>query len=255
MKTIVDSLWTYPVKGARGHTQEFLIIDPAVGVAHDRQYAIRREPGNIREWAPKAAFFVCMNTAQMAVQEPMGVSELDSGYLQRLARQLEVEGELQVQDTEGVYNLCDTKGAYVSFLNLASVQALSEFIGQEIVPSRFRMNIWMKGLDPFEELTWVDKFPGTIQILVGDCRFRVDGACERCRAIEANPATGEYDLKVLEGLSKMMERRSYRSLHRGVSHVMGILAAPLTEGIIRRQDAIRLASDRSPVNVSPRPRS
>jgi uncharacterized protein YcbX len=246
MAAFVDSLWTYPVKGARGHTQECLVIDPAIGVVHDRRWAIRRAAGDLSEWAPKAAFFVCMNTALMAVQEPvfggLDSSQLDLAYLKRLARQLGVHGDLQVQDTEGVYNLCDTKGAYVSFLNLASVQALSDFMGQEIVPHRIRMNVWMKGLEPFEELSWVDKFPGTMEILVGDCRFRVDDACERCRAIEANPATGEYDLKVLEGLSKMMERRRYKSPHRGVSHVMGILAAPLNEGIVRRQDAIRFAN-------------
>ena len=105
----------------------------------------------------------------MAAPEPvivgLGINQLDARYLQGLARQLGVTGELQMQDTEGVYNLCDTEGAYVSFLNLASVQALSKFVGREIAPSRFRMNIWMKGLDPFEELTWVDKFPGTIEIL------------------------------------------------------------------------------------------
>jgi uncharacterized protein YcbX len=104
----------------------------------------------------------------------------------------------------------------VSFLNLASVQALSKFVGQEIAPTRFRMNIWMMGLEPFEELTWVDKFPGTIEILVGNCRFRVDDACERCRAIEANPETGQYDVKVLESLSEMMQQRDYRSPHRGL---------------------------------------
>jgi uncharacterized protein len=129
----------------------------------------------------------------------------------------------------------------VSFLNLASVQALSKFVGQEIAPTRFRMNIWMMGLEPFEELTWVDKFPGTIEILVGNCRFRVDDACERCRAIEANPETGQYDVKVLESLSEMMQQRDYRSPHRGLPHVMGILAAPLNQGVIRRQDAIRLS--------------
>ena len=129
----------------------------------------------------------------------------------------------------------------MSFLNLASVDALSAFMGQEIVPSRFRMNVWMAGLEPFEELTWVDKFPGTREILVGDCCFRVDDACERCRAVEANPATGEYDLDVLARLSAMMERRGYKSPHRGVSHVMGILASPLNQGIIRRHDAIRFA--------------
>ena len=245
MTGVIDDLWKYPFKGARGHRPEFLTIDPAVGVTEDRRYAIRRKAGDTREWTPKTSFFVCMNTALMAAQEPvfvgLGINQLDARYLQGLAQQLGVTGELQVQDTEGVYNLCDTKGAYVSFLNLASVQALSKFVGQEIAPSRFRMNIWMKGLEPFEELTWVDKFPGTIEILVGDCRFRVDDACERCRAIEANPETGQYDFKVLESLSEMMRQRVYRSPHRGVPHVMGILAAPLNQGVIRRQDAIRLA--------------
>ena len=245
MTGVIDDLWKYPFKGARGHRPEFLNIDPAVGITEDRRYAIRRTAGDTTEWTPKSSFFVCMNTALMAALEPvfvgLGINQLDPHYLRGLAQQLGVTGELQVQDTEGIYNLCDTKGAYVSFLNLASVQVLSKFVGREIAPSRFRMNIWMKGLEPFEELTWVDKFPGTIEILVGDCRFRVNDACERCRAIEANPKTGQYDFKVLESLSEMMERRSYKSPHRAVPHVMGILAAPISQGVIRRQDTIRLA--------------
>jgi hypothetical protein len=223
--------------------QEFLIIDPATGVADDRRYGIRREAASTKEWAPKAAFFVCMNTALMAAQQPTfvgtGINQLDPSYLHELAQQLAIKDDLQVLDTEGGYNLCDTKGAYVSFLNLASVDALSEFMGEAIVPSRFRMNVWMAGLEPFEELTWVDKFPGTWEIFVGDCCFRVDDACERCRAVEANPTTGKYDLAVLARLSTMMEQRGYKSPHRGVSHVMGILASPLNQGVIRRQDAIR----------------
>jgi uncharacterized protein YcbX len=139
MTGTVDTLWKYPLNGARGRMREYLIIDPAIGVVDDRRCAIRREAGDAREWAAKASFFVCMNTALMAAQEPVlagiGVNQLDSTYLQKLAQQLGVKGELQVQDTKGVYNLCDTKGAYVSFLNLASVQALSEFIGQKLVPS------------------------------------------------------------------------------------------------------------------------
>jgi hypothetical protein len=124
--------------------QEFLIIDPATGVADDRRYGIRREAASTKEWAPKAAFFVCMNTALMAAQQPTfvgtGINQLDPSYLHELAQQLAIKDDLQVLDTEGGYNLCDTKGAYVSFLNLASVDALSEFMGEAIGISDERLD-------------------------------------------------------------------------------------------------------------------
>ena len=94
-----------------------MIIDPTTGVADDRRYGIRREAGSAKEWAPKATFFVCMNTALMAAQRPIfvgtGINELDPSYLHALAQQLEVKGDLQVLDPEGMYNLCDTKGVHV----------------------------------------------------------------------------------------------------------------------------------------------
>ncbi len=111
-------------------------------------------------------------------------------------------------------------------------------MGERIDPQRFRMNVWMRGLKPFEELTWVDKFPGTKEIQVGACRFRVDDACERCKAIEASPATGKYDLEIREALSNMMSQRGYKSPHRQTPCVMGILAQPLANCFIRRGDTI-----------------
>jgi uncharacterized protein YcbX len=148
--------------------------------------------------------------------------------------------ELQVQLAAGAYSLHDTKGAFVSFLNLASVQALSDFMGTEIDPRRFRMNVWMTGLDAFEELTWVDRYPGSQEMTVGDCRFRVDDACERCKAPEANPENGKYDLEIRKALNDLMRKRNYTSPHRGIPCVMGILAAPLEESVIRKGDEIKL---------------
>ncbi len=249
MTASVDTLWRSLMKGARGHRRRYLFIDPIVGVKDYRNCAIRRRPGNMNEWAPKAAFYLCMNTSKMAIEQPVFIdgtgdddtSKLDPTYLRELAERIGVEGELQIQHAGGSYSLHDTKGAFVSFLNLASVRALSEFMGQEIDPRRFRMNVWMTGLDPFEELTWVDKYPGTREILVDDCRFRVDDACERCKAPEANPATGQFDLEIQAALDAMMTKRGYKSPHRGTPRVMGILAAPLDEDVIRKGARIVLA--------------
>jgi uncharacterized protein YcbX len=66
----IDTLWKAPVKGALGYRHTQITVDPIVGVQQDRQYAIRRTPGDMKVWAPKAAFYVCMNTSQMATESP-----------------------------------------------------------------------------------------------------------------------------------------------------------------------------------------
>lgn len=249
MAAVVQDLWRYPLKGARGVKGEYLGIDPKVGIIGDRRFAVRRTTDPLYGWAPKTEFRVGMNTALMVAETPIfqggpggnNPNQLDARYLADLARRLDVVGDLHLQDTKGEYNLCDTQGASISFLNLASVKALSEFIGEEVDPRRFRMNVWMTGLEPFEELEWVDRFPGTREILVNQCRFRVDDACERCLAIQANPDTGQYDLKLLKALGELMGMSGYKSPHRGTPIVMGILAVALNHGIMLGQDEVRLA--------------
>ena len=182
----------------------------------------------------------------MATEKPplrWPYEQIPTEYLSGLTERLGSDSPLQVQTAKDKYSLADTKGAFVSFLNLASVKALSEFMGEEIDPRRFRMNIWLKGLEPFEELSWVDGYPGTREIIVDGVRMRVDDACERCMAIEANPDTGVYDMKLRAGIMRMMQERmpQYKSPHRQTNCVMGILARPLDYGLIYQFAKIQLA--------------
>lgn len=241
MTVMIDGLWRFPLKGAAGINAPRLVISTATGVRNDRHIAIRRRPGAMTDkWAPKGVFHVCMNTPQMAIEQPRlaigrdNLIELDPVELAMLRTRIGAKGE--VQYTDGRYSLADTQGAFVSFLNLATVRALSREMGRSIDARRFRMNVWLTGLEPFEEYTWVDKYPGTKQFDLGEVRFRVDDACERCKAIEACPVTGEFDLKVQDALDTMMVKRGYKSPHRQKTCVMGILAAPLSEGTIKPGD-------------------
>lgn len=245
MTAYIDTLWCSPLKGARGHRQRCLALDTTLGVRDDRQYAIRRRPGDLGVWAQKGVYHVCMNTPKMALEQAVfAEGDPDSGklhahYLRGLASRLGIQGDAQVQYAGNAYSLHDTKGAYVSFINLASVRALSQYMAQEIDPRRFRMNIWMEGLEPFEELTWVDAFPSTKEIMVGDCRLRVDHECKRCRATWANPDTGVHDVDIETALTELMTKRGYQS-PRNETCVMGILAVPLEDGIVRKGDRIEL---------------
>jgi uncharacterized protein YcbX len=148
--------------------------------------------------------------------------------------------KVQLQETHGKYHLADTEGPQVSFINLATVRELGKLVGTEVDPERFRMNVWMEDLPAFAEYDWVNRFPGTREIMVGAVRMRIDDACERCKAPSANPATGEYDINMLAMLMQLMGARGYKSPHRGVASVMGIFGVVLNEGTIHVGDEIGL---------------
>ena len=246
----VKSLVTYRVKGARGVYSNSLSIDPTVGVVGDRQFGLIEGKNVGDEWAPKAAFLVGMNTARMPSIDPFyngyelsrnNVTKPHQAMLNLVKELLELPEPPKVFDTHGKFNLTDDKEPYVSFLNLATVRVLSEFMGIEIDPARFRMNVLLKGLSPFEELAWVNGYPGTRELVVGDVRFRIEDACERCKAIEASPESGTYDVNLREGLEKMMEAQGYAgSPHRNTRQVMGFLARPLTSGNITYRDDVSI---------------
>ena len=252
-EAVVKEIMTFPVKGARGQRPDTLAIDAAVGVRGDRRFAIKRRADQPDAWAPKVHFRVCMNTPQMAAQTPEfrygdtmagPALTLDRQWLQSVAAALR-EADVATLDTRGAHNLVDTNphehGPTVSFLNLASVRALEAETGWSIDPERFRMNVWYDDSRPFSELAWADSFPGTREFAVGALRLRIQDACERCLAIEANPASGRRDLPLLDALEAMLKKLGYRgSPHRGTFHIMGFLATPLGCDAIGRGDPIRL---------------
>jgi len=241
----VVGVYDYPVKGAAGRARRRLHVNPTVGVANDRRQAFKKRAGTPDEWAPKSAFFVGMNTALMVAQVPVfvthaeGREQLDPRWLDAVAKRLGVGG-LEVLDTHGAFSLTDRPRGYVSIVNLASVRALGAFLGIVIDPARFRMNVWIDGLEPFAELDWVEGHPGTRNIQIGDVRVRVDEACVRCKAIEANPKSGEYDLELQKALEDFMQRRGYPGApHNQSLRVMGVLARPCAPGVIGQGDIVR----------------
>jgi len=71
MAAIVQDVWKYPLKGARGCNVGHLGIDPKVGVIGDRRFAVRRTSDPLYRWAPKSEFRVGMNTARMVAETPI----------------------------------------------------------------------------------------------------------------------------------------------------------------------------------------
>ncbi|KPQ18099.1 MAG: putative Fe-S protein [Rhodobacteraceae bacterium HLUCCO18] len=91
--------------------------------------------------------------------------------------------------------MSDAPFASVSILNEASLRALSQKIGQPLDPRRFRGNLWLDGLAPWEEFDLVGK-----RLRIGDAEFDIVEPIGRCRATEANPETGRRDAATLAAL-------------------------------------------------------
>lgn len=133
----------------------------------------------------------------------------------------------------GPYHVCrqpglqftDFEETHVSIASTSSLRALEEIAGKPLEPIRFRMNLWLDGIEPWAELDMVGR-----EIEVGEARLRIIRRDKRCAATTASPATGERDVPVPALLKRTFGHMDF-----------GIYAQVVTGGTVRRGDAARLA--------------
>jgi uncharacterized protein YcbX len=132
-------------------------------------------------------------------------------------------GPLQVLSSPG-HSFSDVAKRVVSFINLASSDAIGRALGTEIDPIRFRGNVHLTGLEPWAEATWTGK-----QFQIGEARFKVVKTIQRCLATHVDPARGVRDLDVMGAIRT----------ERGDLDC-GIYAEVVTAGTISEGDEVRL---------------
>lgn len=91
--------------------------------------------------------------------------------------------------------MTDTDFASISLCNLASNRAVGTALGMDLSPLRWRGNLWVDGLEPWEEFNWVGK-----RVRVGGAEFEFKERITRCMATTANPDTGLRDADTLDAL-------------------------------------------------------
>ena len=90
----------------------------------------------------------------------------------------------------------DRPRGFVSVHGRGSVLALGEALGREVDERRFRSNIAVEGLAPWDELQWAGR------VRIGAAEFVVSHQIVRCLATHANPETGERDAPVMTTLTR-----------------------------------------------------
>ena len=85
----------------------------------------------------------------------------------------------------------------ISLINTKSVEDFQNKTNQEIETQRFRGNIFVDGVDAWEERNWIGKI-----IKINDISFKVEKNIPRCVAINLKPNSDDNSLNLLQSLKK-----------------------------------------------------
>ena len=114
----------------------------------------------------------------------------------------------------------------VSLLNIQSIKDFQKKIGDKIEISRFRGNICVDGIKPWEEREWIGR-----TIKINNISFKVKKNIPRCVAINLKPKSDDNSLNLLQSLKKFYNHFE-----------MGIYLNALEDGEINLGDKLEVYS-------------
>jgi hypothetical protein len=247
MTARLAQIWRHPLKALGREDLEEARLTPGRWLPFDRLWAVEHAAAKPGEgWRAKANFLRGVTEpALMAV-----TARLDDGT-RRLTLTHPEAGEVTVAPDDarewpvlldwltrlwpadlpapagivsaGAAHLTDVPDPWISINGTASLRAVSDRAGQDLSPHRWRGNLWIDGLDPWEEFGWIGR-----HVRVGDTVLRVEERITRCKATMANPDTGRRDVDTLAVL-RTWDHQDF-----------GVYAAVVEGGTIRPGDAVEV---------------
>ena len=112
----------------------------------------------------------------------------------------------------------------ISLLNNKSIEDFKDKTKQEIESQRFRGNIYIDGIEPWEERGWIGKI-----VKINNISFKIEKNIPRCVAINLKPNSDNNSLNLLQLLKK-----TYNHFD------MGVYMTALDDGLINIGDNISL---------------
>lgn len=258
----IEKLFVYPIKSC-GAVEVKEMMVTSTGPYLDRQWMLVDEENTFitqRTYPQLSQVRVAMDEGEVAVMAPgqemidFGLEEVDrserllvkvwkdqvhafevakevsewfSQFLGKTCKLVRKDPESvrKVSDKYGEGEILFADSMPLLIVSTASMDLLSQKLDKKVSASRFRPNILVR-IDeesPHLEDTWnyVD---------IGDVHLRAAKLCTRCKVVNVNPLTGEFEKEPLHTLS------TYRMTDDGV--VFGKLFVPEQLGIIRTGQAI-----------------
>jgi len=245
MTATLAAIWRHPVKSLGHEALDRATLTAGAALPMDRAWALAHGRSAFDPAAP--AWVPCANF--LRVTHARRLAQVSAAWDGARLRLTHPDGDPLTADPEtaegaaavaawaaqwaeggrpGPYRLVrapqpmtDAPAPWISIHALASLRALEQRLGRPLDPRRFRGNLWLEGLAPWEELGWQGR-----EIAVGPVRLRVTETIGRCAATEADPATGARDAPVLRALREATGDTRF-----------GVYAEVLTDGAVAVGDA------------------
>ena len=111
----------------------------------------------------------------------------------------EIRGRPKVLSSQG-HSFSDVARKVVSIINLGSLRAIENLVGQPVHPLRFRANLYVEGWPAWHEFDLLDR-----TLVIGDARMKVVKRIKRCAAINVDPETATRDLNIPQALMRRLD--------------------------------------------------
>lgn len=225
----LEQIYRYPVKGFSAQALTDATLTQGLPFPADRILALTR-PGSDMDpsapiWAHKSKFVMLMmdevlatlstdydvDTGRFSVfrqqellldvhlNEPHGRLALEALIFDLLgAPENKRPPKVVASTTDGPQHFMDKPDAVISVINLATVRALGDELGCYVDPMRFRANLYIDGVAPWDEFNWIGQ-----TLTLGETRLKVDRRNSRCAATNVNPTTAARDLTLPGTLRKL----------------------------------------------------
>jgi uncharacterized protein YcbX len=245
----ITDIYRYPVKGLSPEPLPRVALSPGQTLPADRRYAIENGPSGFDpsdpKWMSKAYFLMLQRdewlaglqthfedasnvltirhndriAAQGDLEAAQGRNAIEQFFASNFANQ--IKGPPKILRGKD-HSFSDVAKKVVSIINLASLQAIEDVIGQPVHPLRFRANLYVKGWPAWHEFDLLGR-----TLAIGGARLKVVKRITRCAAINVDSDTAARDLDML------------RTLMRRFDHMdCGIYAEVVSGGSIAAGDAI-----------------
>ena len=214
--TTLARIFRHPIKSHGRERLERVTLAAGETMPLDRRWAVAHEAAKLEGggWAPCANFSRCskapglmaieseMRGDRIALRHPdLGEIEIDpdteGDRLIEWTRPLIPEGRAAsaalVRADEAGWT--DSPFPSISIGSLVTHRCIEQRMGRELAIERWRTNLWIEGLAPWEEFDWIRR-----HVRIGTATFEIVERTDRCMATTANPETGRRDADTLAAL-------------------------------------------------------
>lgn len=231
MNVSVTALWRYPIKShGRERLARFDLVEGGT-VPFDRHWAVTHAQSKFDpakpEWVMCRNFMIGSQNPRLAalsarLDEAEGRVTLTDAELGDFTFRPDDPGEAAgfldwirpfAADPDrvatgiarlGTRGITDTDFPSVSIMNEATHRAVSQKFGRPLERERWRGNIWLEGLAPWEEFDLIGR-----RIRIGEAVIEIAEPVGRCKHTMANPVTGRRDADTLAVLREGWDHQDF----------------------------------------------